>query len=239
MEPSDFTNAVIKELGRQVSLGYTSSHDFEFRTVDELLDMAYSKLEAGMTVQAGALIRAARRLNTNISKKNPMQTAVEAFMIACEQEVKRRPDLPDDQVRMLRIRLMVEELLGSSKSDIDNFNYSSPYFQFVRGRSDELVKSMMVDDLVGVADGLADLLYVVFGTAAAYGINIQEVFDEVHRSNMSKTVWNEEIGKFAVIKNEAGKVMKPDTFSPARIEPILESQITRGRTKVEYVGDFQ
>lgn len=43
-------------------------------------------------------------------------------------------------------------------------------------------------DLVEVADGLGDLLYVVLGTCVAHGIDIQAIFDEIHRSNMTKDV---------------------------------------------------
>lgn len=41
-------------------------------------------------------------------------------------------------------------------------------------------------DLVGIADAIADLAYVVIGTAVSHGIDLQPLFDEVHRSNMTK-----------------------------------------------------
>ena len=63
----------------------------------------------------------------------------------------------------LRIRLMKEEL-------------------------HELELAMLHEDLGGVADNLADLAYVVFGTALTYGIPLDAAFAEVHRSNMTKLV---------------------------------------------------
>jgi len=60
-----------------------------------------------------------------------------------------------------------------------------------------------------IAKELADLLYVVYGTAEELGIPLQEVFTEVHKSNMSK-VWPDG----TVHYNQIGKVLKPDTYSP-------------------------
>jgi len=97
---------------------------------------------------------------------------------------------------------------------------------------------MLKGDLVGVADGLADVLYVVIGTAVAYGIDIQEVFDEVHRSNLSKTVWDEEQQRYTIEKDEFGKGIKPPTYSPAALEPIVLRQIALGKDREAYIQSF-
>ena len=39
---------------------------------------------------------------------------------------------------------------------------------------------------IKIADALADLLYFIYGTAVAYGIDMESVFLEIHRSNMTK-----------------------------------------------------
>lgn len=66
-------------------------------------------------------------------------------------------------------------------------------------------------DIVGVADGLADLIYVLYGTAHTYGIPIDDVLAEVHRSNMTKS------------RNPAGgKFLKGPGFSPANVAGVLE-----------------
>jgi predicted HAD superfamily Cof-like phosphohydrolase len=80
---------------------------------------------------------------------------------------------------------------------------------------EELKESMAGCDLTPVAKEMADLLYVVYGTAVSYGIDMGPVFREVHRSNMSK------VGGY---KREDGKWVKPATYSPARIEPIVAEQ---------------
>lgn len=73
-------------------------------------------------------------------------------------------------------------------------------------------------DLVAIADALADLAYVVIGTAVAHGLTrFGDIFDEVHRSNMSKLG---EDGK-PIIRDD-GKVMKPDGWEPPDIKKFLE-----------------
>lgn len=50
----------------------------------------------------------------------------------------------------------------------------------------ELEQAMLDNDIVAIADGVADLMYVVIGTAVAYGIDIDPIFDIVHDNNMTK-----------------------------------------------------
>lgn len=139
--------------------------------------------------------------------KNPMQVMVEEFMTICEQVVRRYPQLATEEERNLRAELMLEELSGT----------------------DELLHSMLKGDLVGIADGLADLLYVVFGTAAAYGINVQDIFNEVHRSNLTKAIWDEATQTYILNRSESGKIIKPESYSPADLKPLIDRQIAAGR----------
>lgn len=78
---------------------------------------------------------------------------------------------------------------------------------------------MTNDDIVGIADALADLVYVVYGTAVEYGINMQPISDEVHRSNMSKLG---EDGK--AIHRVDGKVLKGPNFTPPDLATIIKNQ---------------
>lgn len=77
----------------------------------------------------------------------------------------------------------------------------------------EFVEAETHNDIVGVADALADLLYVIYGTAHEYGIPLEEIFDEVHRSNMTKFI----DGYYRV----DGKWMKGKSYEEPRIESIL------------------
>lgn len=51
---------------------------------------------------------------------------------------------------------------------------------------EELKTAMLNNDLVKIADGLTDALYFIYGTAVAYGIDLEPIFKEVHRANMTK-----------------------------------------------------
>jgi predicted HAD superfamily Cof-like phosphohydrolase len=118
------------------------------------------------------------------------QSMVERFHRLFDIRVQEKPGPIDERTRVLRERLIQEEF-------------------------DELKQAMTHDDLAAIAKELADLLYVVYGTAVSYGIDMDPVFREVHRSNMSK------IGGY---KREDGKWIKPPSYSPAAIAPILVRQ---------------
>ena len=118
------------------------------------------------------------------------QRMVERFHRLFDIFVQEAPGQIDERTQLLRQRLIEEEF-------------------------EELKEAMARHDLSAIAKELADLLYVVYGTAVSYGIDMGPVFREVHRSNMSK------IGGY---KREDGKWVKPPTYSPAEIEPILAEQ---------------
>jgi predicted HAD superfamily Cof-like phosphohydrolase len=74
-------------------------------------------------------------------------------------------------------------------------------------------------DDVGIADALADLAYVVIGTAVAHGLTrFDEIFSAVHISNMSKLGPD---GK--PIYRPDGKVLKGDNYSPPNLAPLLQT----------------
>lgn len=75
---------------------------------------------------------------------------------------------------------------------------------------EELSYAMGRDDFIDQIDAVADLLYLVYGTAVAMGVDIEPFFQEVHRSNMTKAP-----GK----KRPDGKVLKCDDYE----EPDLVS----------------
>jgi predicted HAD superfamily Cof-like phosphohydrolase len=80
----------------------------------------------------------------------------------------------------------------------------------------EFVAASEKGDLVGIADALADIVYVVYGTALTYGIGLDAVLREVHRSNMSKLGSD---GK-PLIRDD-GKVLKSERYFPPDIASVL------------------
>ena len=89
------------------------------------------------------------------------------------------------------------------------------YLDLIKEEYSELLTAVENVDIVETADACADLIWVVEGLMYSLGIDPQTVWDEVARSNHSKTVE----GK--LIKREDGKVLKPNTFQPPNIQKAL------------------
>jgi predicted HAD superfamily Cof-like phosphohydrolase len=100
------------------------------------------------------------------------------------------PSVPDGKVVTLRLRLIEEEL-------------------------QELESALARKDIVATADALGDLLYVTYGTAVACGIDLEPVFNEIHRSNMTKS---------PLTRRADNKVLKGPAYMPPDLEPILRAQ---------------
>lgn len=99
-------------------------------------------------------------------------------------------------------------LIGSSRSTLRADLIEEEFDEFRQAVSDR--------DIVEIADALGDLIYVVNGAAVEYGIDLDRVVQEIHRSNMSKLG---EDGK--PIYREDGKVIKGPNYSPPNLKPIL------------------
>lgn len=85
-------------------------------------------------------------------------------------------------------------------------------YKLMREENEEYLEAANNNDLVEVADALGDMLYILCGTIIEHGLQekIEEVFEEIQRSNMSKLGAD---GK--PIYREDGKVLKgPDYFQP-------------------------
>ena len=91
-------------------------------------------------------------------------------------------------------------------------------FDLMAEENEEYLEAAHEDDLVEVADALGDMLYILCGTILEHGMQhkIEEVFDEIQRSNMSKLGAD---GK--PIYREDGKVMKGPNYFKPNIEEIL------------------
>jgi predicted HAD superfamily Cof-like phosphohydrolase len=92
-------------------------------------------------------------------------------------------------------------------------------FNLMKEENEEYLEAAENNDLVEVADALGDMLYILCGTIIEHGMQdkIEEVFNEIHRSNMSKLG---EDGK--PIYREDGKVLKGANYFKPHIKEILE-----------------
>jgi len=123
--------------------------------------------------------------------------AVKAFHTAFKIGYRETPkaDLGSDK-NILRHKLMQEE-------------------------NDEYLDAANANDLVEVADALGDMLYILCGTIIEHGLQykIEEVFEEIQRSNMSKLGENGE-----PIYRADGKVLKGPNYFKPDIKAILDKK---------------
>ena len=92
-------------------------------------------------------------------------------------------------------------------------------YELMREENEEYLEAAKNNDLVEVADALGDMLYILCGTIIEHGMQhkIEEVFNEIQRSNMSKLGAD---GK--PIYREDGKVLKGPNYFKPNIKAILE-----------------
>lgn len=105
----------------------------------------------------------------------------------------------------LRLLLMKEEL-----KEIEN------YIDGMCNDTDEGF-TIKLEDKAGLLKELADLQYVLSGTAVALGLSLQEAFNHVHKSNMSKLG---EAGK-PLLRSD-GKVLKGPNYKEPDLTKLFE-----------------
>lgn len=88
--------------------------------------------------------------------------------------------------------------------------------RLIREEAAEVINAITFQDLVEIADGIVDCIYVLLGTAISYGIDIRPIWDAVHKANMSKVTGPRDSG---------GKQMKPPGWEPPPVAEIIETQI--------------
>lgn len=115
-------------------------------------------------------------------------SSVKDFMLASGQPISIYPSFTDRDLINFRARLMQEELN----------EYKNAF------------------TLPEIADAVADMLYVLIGTALTHGLPLKELMVEVCQSNASKIG---EDGK--VVKDKNGKVLKPEWYEPPDVEKVL------------------
>jgi predicted HAD superfamily Cof-like phosphohydrolase len=145
---------------------------------------------------------------------------VEEFHNAFNSPVLETPQIPSKQRCDLRVTLLQEEL-------------------------DELKEAISNDDIIEIGDAFSDIMFILAGSILEFGFGgkFDELFLEVHRSNMSKACvtqqeaietllhykekdgteghYKEIDGKWLVYRNGDNKVLKSVNYSPADLKPII------------------
>lgn len=116
--------------------------------------------------------------------------ALEEFHSACGYSHNTTPSLSDEERIQLWTSLLREEV-------------------------NELFQALSDRQLASVADGIGDCLYVLFGMSLAFDLPIEDIFQEIHQSNLSKiadgTNWRAD-----------GKVLRSGNYRPPNIEAVIE-----------------
>jgi hypothetical protein len=133
---------------------------------------------------------------TLTKKINNYQNDVEQFMAAADQYIGATPHLNENNEAQAKL-----------------------YIDLIDEEFRELCDGFLRRHIGDVADGGADLVWVVKGLFTTLGINFDAVWEEVRASNMSKV---SEGGK--IKKRADGKILKPDTYFKPNIEKVLKDQ---------------
>lgn len=123
-----------------------------------------------------------------------LEQQVRQFNETYNVKTSDKPKLPNDIEATLMHNLILEELM-------------------------ELNEAIDDGDVVGIADALADIVYVTAQQAVTHGYPIDELVREVQRSNMSKLG---EDGR-PIIRSD-GKVLKGPNYSPPNLRDILKAK---------------
>jgi predicted HAD superfamily Cof-like phosphohydrolase len=131
------------------------------------------------------------------------------------QEAPRTPTIPDDDTRLLRARLILEEALETVRALGVTVQDRKTGGVFTDDDLEFEVTGSV--DLEGVVDGCADISVVTIGTLVAFGVDDEPILEEVDEANLRKFG----PGSFA---REDGKWMKPPDWVPPDIIGVIERQ---------------
>ncbi|MDX1739794.1 MAG: hypothetical protein R3178_00810 [Rhodothermales bacterium] len=136
------------------------------------------------------------------------------------QATPAEPEIPDESIRILRAKLILEEALEtitalgvevSAESDGRTVTVNDPSTELHFTAGGEV-------DLEGVVDGCADISVVTVGTLISFGVDDEPVLREVDEANLRKF----EPGSYM---RDDGKWMKPPHWTPPDIEGVLQRQV--------------
>lgn len=124
-----------------------------------------------------------------------------------------------DYIEMVGDFHTVFDQKDGNKPRLINTNEGKLRYSLLAEENNEYLEAVEANDLVGIADALGDQLYIIYGTILKHGLQhkIEEVFKEIHRSNMSKLGAN---GK--PIYREDGKILKGPSYFRPNIKSIIQ-----------------
>ena len=119
---------------------------------------------------------------------------------------------------------LFHESFGIENKTKPNSNLSEKVYNLrynlMKEENDEYLDACEKGDMVEIADALGDMMYILCGTILSHGLQskIEEIFEEIQRSNMSKLDENDK-----PIYREDGKILKSKKYFKPNISKILSS----------------
>ena len=126
--------------------------------------------------------------------------AVKAFTVAMGQPV-------GEDIQALENAELLEMRMGLIDEEVEEVSQELPVYRIGGGRMNK----------AAFTKELADLLYVTYGMAVTFGLPIDEVFERVHQSNMSKLG---DDGK--PLYRDDGKVLKGPNYQPPKLDDLFD-----------------
>lgn len=130
---------------------------------------------------------------------------VKAFMLACDQPVRDEPTVVSDTEKWERFSMLTEEF-SEHKKALKQLKKAVEYHS----------KSGTKDAMTELADSLVDMVYIIIGTAHAYGFDFDKLWRLVHENNMTKI--DPETG---LVLKVNGKTQKPEGFVPVDLRSSI------------------
>jgi predicted HAD superfamily Cof-like phosphohydrolase len=155
--------------------------------------------------------------------KPTLHEQVLAFHKRFGQSIGEKPHVPDEKTMRFRLSLIAEEffelLEAAGFGEYEDASQGPPsdvnYARALVMRSIQNGKFLLPLHLPDFVDALADLAYVMEGTAITMGVNMAPIAEEVQRANLSKV---------GGARREDGKALKPEGWKPPDIEGELRAQ---------------
>ena len=143
---------------------------------------------------------------------------VEEFMDFFNQDIKYTPEFPDNNIRLLRLNLILEELYELAESF--GAETLTEFKQLLSKKVTEPIKTEKIErNLVESLDAFVDIQYVLSGAIHSLGFGkvFDEAFDEVHNSNMSKACKSiqeaqQTVNYYRETKNVSSKIIQQGQY---------------------------
>ena len=146
------------------------------------------------------------------------QEQVKEFMSLIGQDCPDKPVIPSDKDLILRARVILEETLEYINASGVSFSLLIDDISVdIKDISSLDFQKTHETDIVEVADAIGDIGYINYGSANCFGLDMEEIEDEIHANNMTKIKTG--------YKDENGKFRKGTDYVPIDLRPIIFKQL--------------